>query len=88
MINQLKNSIEKKWRRNIMKLYKVKPHSKIKIIDEDVKNPSASLIQKTGDVLDFEHIDGMYSLCYDKDRNPVHIAAWTEVEVLDENSCI
>ena len=67
-----------------MKLYDLQPHLKIRIIDEDVKNPLASLKQNTGDVLDFEHIDGMYSLCYDKDRNPVHIAAWTEVEVLDE----
>ena len=68
--------------KNKMKLYDVKPHSKIKIIDENVVNPIASSVQDTGDILDFEHIDGMYSLCYDKDRNPVHIAAWTEVEVL------
>ena len=67
-----------------MKLYDLQSHLKIRIIDEVVKNPVASLKQDTGDVLDFEHIDGMYSLCYDKDRNPVHIAAWTEVEVLDE----
>ena len=67
-----------------MKLYDLQPHLKIRIIDEDVKNPVASLKQNTGDVLDFVHVDGMYSLCYDKDRNPVHIAAWTEVEVLDE----
>jgi hypothetical protein len=68
----------------IMKLYDVPRHSKIRIIDEDVKNPPAALVQDTGDVLDFDHIDGMYSLCYDKDGNSVHIAAWTEVEVLDE----
>jgi|TARA_Y100000310_G_scaffold92432_1_gene90082 hypothetical protein len=67
-----------------MKLYDLQPHLKIRIIDKDVKTPLGSLKQNTGDVLDFEHVDGMYSLCYDKDRNPVHIAAWTEVEVLDE----
>ena len=39
-------------------------------------------MQKTGDLLDFQHIDGMYSLCYDKEQNPVHIAAWTEVEII------
>ena len=64
-------------------MYEVKPHSKIKIIDKNVKNPPVSLEQNTDDILEFEHIDGMYSLCYDKDRNPVHIAAWTEVEVLN-----
>ena len=69
-----------------MKLYDVPRNSKIRIIDEDVKNPPASLKQNTGDVLDFHHIDGMYSYCKDKEGNVVHIAAWTEVEVLDENS--
>ena len=28
----------------------------------------------------FDHIDGMYSLCYDKNGNPVHFAAWTPVK--------
>ncbi len=69
---------------NIMKLYDVKPHSKIRIIDEDVKNPPASLKQNTGDILDFHRVDGMYSHCKDKEGNVVHIAAWTEVEVVDK----
>ncbi len=38
----------------------------------------------TCDVLDFHNIDGMYSLSYDEYKNPVHIASWTEVEVLDD----
>jgi len=65
-----------------MELYKVPKNSKIKIIDKDVKNPPASLPQKAGDVLNFSHIDGMYSYCTDKDDNVVHIAAWTDVEVV------
>ncbi len=68
-----------------MKLYDVPEHSKIKIIDEKINNPPASLMQKSGDLLDFQHIDGMYSLCYDKEQNPVHIAAWTEVEIVNQN---
>jgi len=52
-----------------MKLYDVPRNSKIKLED--------------GTVLDFRHIDGMYSLCY-RDGYPVHPAAWTEVEVVPE----
>ena len=52
-----------------MKLYQVPRHSKIKV---------------AGEVLDFDHIDGTYSLCYDQTGHPVHIAAWAEVEVLDD----
>lgn len=29
----------------------------------------------------FEHIDGAYSVCQDEQGNPVHLAAWTEVEI-------
>lgn len=68
-----------------MKLYDVPEHSKIKITDKKIKNPPTSLTQKTGDVLHFHHIDGVYSLCYDKERNPVYIAALTEVEIVNQN---
>lgn len=30
----------------------------------------------------FMHVDGMYSLCYTDSKSPVHLAAWTEVEIL------
>ena len=32
--------------------------------------------------LDFDHIDGMYSLCY-TEGNVVHLPAWTEVEIVE-----
>tara|TARA_B100000287_G_scaffold324106_1_gene308188 strand:- start:630 stop:833 length:204 start_codon:yes stop_codon:yes gene_type:complete len=67
-----------------MKLYEVPRNSKIRIIDEDVMSPWGAKSVNTGDVLDFHNIDGMYSLSYDEDKNPVHIATWTEVEVLDD----
>ena len=31
----------------------------------------------------FDHIDGMYSYCKDKDGNIVHYAAWTPVKPID-----
>lgn len=51
-----------------MKLYEVPRDSKIKV---------------DGQVLDFSRVDGMYSLCFDSEGHPVHIAAWTEVEIVD-----
>ena len=30
----------------------------------------------------FHHIDGMYSLCKTDDGETVHLAAWTEVEIV------
>jgi len=56
-----------------MKLYDVPPNSTIRI-DEHW-------------ILDFHHVDGMYSYCTDKDGNVVHLAAWTEVEVIKEGTC-
>jgi hypothetical protein len=29
-----------------------------------------------------DHIDGMYSFCKDDEGNVIHLAAWTEVEVV------
>jgi hypothetical protein len=52
-----------------MKLYEVPRYSKIKLQD--------------GTVLDFHHIDGMYSYCIDSNGNPQHIAAWVDVEIVN-----
>lgn len=48
-----------------MKLYDVPRHSRIIIED--------------GTELTFDHIDGMYSVCYTDSGDVVHLAAWTEV---------
>ena len=50
-----------------MKLYEVPKYSRIKV---------------GGMVLDFHHIDGMYSYCTDIEGNAHHIAAWADAEVL------
>lgn len=52
-----------------MKLYQVPRNTLIRIVE-------------TGEQLRFCHIDGMYSLCYDQADNPVHLQAWTEVEIV------
>lgn len=46
--------------------------------------PRNSLIYINGTELKFHHIDGMYSYCTDSDGNVHHIAAFEEVEVINE----
>ena len=66
-----------------MKLYEVPPNSKIRVLGEGMVPPSAPAIHK-GDVLNFHHIDGMYSYCENQDGDVVHLAAFTEVEIVDK----
>jgi len=47
------------------------------------KIPRNTYIRVGEDVLLFDHVDGMYSFCTDKDGNVHHIAAWAEVEIVD-----
>ena len=50
-----------------MKLYDVPRNTRIKV--EDLE-------------LNFHRIDGAYSICKTDDGETVHLAAWTEVEVV------
>lgn len=61
---------------NIMKLYDVPRNSRIKVI-------GAPQITE-GEELNFRSIDGMYSYCTRDDGEVVHLAAWTEVEIINE----
>lgn len=56
-----------------MKLYEAPRNVKVRTIDG-------------GNEYMFKHIDGMYSLCYTDKGEVVHLAAWTEVEVLDDET--
>jgi len=68
-----------------MKLYDVPRNSFIKIIDDEVKLPIGNHHDKeNGNILFFDHIDGMYSLCNDVLNNYIHLVAWTEVEISSE----
>ena len=60
------------------KLYEVPRNTKIKIIKDEEQT-----------ILLFHHIDGMYSYCTrisedELDQTPVHLAAWTDVEIVHE----
>ena len=65
-----------------MKLYDVPRETYVKVL-EDVHVPPGSPEIKKGSVIFFDHIDGMYSLCFDeKKENIIHVAAFTEVEIV------
>ena len=44
--------------------------------------PRGSRIIVDGVVLNFHHIDGMYSYCTDDEDNVIHLSASIEVEIL------
>ena len=48
-----------------------------------IKVPIAALPIEEDEYIHFGHIDGMYSFCRNMDQEIVHLAAWTEVEVVD-----
>ena len=52
-----------------MKLYDVPRNTRIKVGDRE---------------LNFHRIDGAYSYCTTDKGEPVHLAAWTEVEIVEE----
>lgn len=66
-----------------MKLYKVPNKTWVKVSKKD-KVPVASTPVEQDTVVFFDHIDGMYSYCLTKEDELVHLAAWTEVEIVEQ----
>jgi hypothetical protein len=66
-----------------MELHKVPKGSKIRVIG-DIKTPPSSHPIEVDDVLEFSHIDGMYSLCLNSEGEAVHLVAWAEVEIIED----
>ena len=70
-------------------LHKVPNGSRIKLAAEPVReggtiHPPFHREFEGSEELEFKHIDGMYSLCYDDQKNPVHLVAWANVEIIRE----
>jgi|TARA_B110000977_G_scaffold185385_1_gene250131 hypothetical protein len=65
----------------IRKLYDVPQNTRIKVVVEEKVPPGAPQINE-GEELNFRSIDGMYSYCTRDNGDVVHLAAWTEVEIL------
>lgn len=70
-----------------MKLYDVPDGSRVKVLhnsNSTEPTPISHRTFKAGEELEFSHIDGMYSLCHDDNRKPVHLVSWAEVAVIRE----
>ena len=66
-----------------MKLYNVPRETFVKVLEDQHTPPGCPPIDK-GDIIFFDHIDGMYSYCMDKTKTHVlHLAAFTEVEIVE-----
>lgn len=63
-----------------MEAYNVKEGTKVKIVDDNVKTPLASIPVNKGDKIVIGRLDGMYCNGTNSEGNRVYIAAWTEVE--------
>jgi hypothetical protein len=76
-----------------MKLFDVPRNTRIKVCKQIASGrkshtsliPPAAPEIKEGEILDFYHIDGMYSLCRNMKGEIVHLKAWTEVEIIQKN---
>lgn len=68
-----------------MKLYEVPNKTWVRLYEgQGEEHPIAHRDFEDDEELFFDHIDGMHSFCIDKDGELVHLKAWAEVEVLDE----
>lgn len=70
-----------------MKLYNAPKRSWVRVIhdpDVNTKVPPAAPWIEDGEVIFFDHIDGMYSLCRKRSGQLCHLVAWQEVEVVEE----
>lgn len=64
--------------RKLVKLYEVPKNSRIRIEGLEV---NGILTEE----LNFHHVDGMYSYCTTDDDEIVHIAAFAECEIIEQN---
>lgn len=63
-----------------MKAYKVKQGTKVRVIDDIIITPPASIQVNKGDEIVIGKLDGRYCNGINADGDRVYIEAWTEVE--------
>lgn len=64
-----------------MKLYDVPRGTRVRVLD-DIKVPPDAPEIKKGQIINFGHIDGMYSYCTTLTGMVCHLVAWAEVEIV------
>ena len=66
-----------------MKLYECPRNVQVRVIGGELaKTPIGSPRVEGEEIINFKHVDGMYSLCTNQKGETVHLAAWTEVEIV------
>jgi len=68
-----------------MKLYDVPRNTRIKVVANNKVPPVAPQINE-GEELNFRSIDGMYSYCTRDNGEVVHLVAWAEVEITENQT--
>jgi hypothetical protein len=68
-----------------MEAHEVKIKTKVVVIDDNVITPPGSIPIKKGDKITIKRIDGMYCNAVNESGNIVYVAAWTEVEELNND---
>ena len=68
-----------------MKLYDVPQGSRIKISTKNTQIPPSHRPIKEEEEFIFHRLDGMFSYCTTDNGEVVHIAGWTEVEIIMRN---
>ena len=63
-----------------MELHKVPNGTWIRVVNPDKVPPDAP-VPNAGERIFFDHIDGMYSLCFREDGTIIHLVAWQDVEI-------
>ena len=65
-----------------MKLYNVPRETYVRVLD-DIGTPVGSEPILRGDIIFFDHLDGMYSFCFNKEKTHViHLSTMSEVEIV------
>ncbi len=65
-----------------MKLYDAPYGSTVRLLDKEPVVPPGAPAVECGREYHFDHIDGIYSVCFDEDGKLVHLSRWAEVEVV------
>lgn len=67
---------------DVIKLHQVPDQTWVRIVEPD-KVPPGAPEPKKGERIFFDHIDGMYSFCRDEQKNIIHLVAWQEVTICE-----
>ena len=69
-----------------MKLYECDPKSYVRIVSKEAPHgPPAGIEPQKDEVYLFYHVDGLYSYCRDSKNRVVHLPAYAEVEIVEDD---